>query len=635
MMGTQSRRVAGMGQEVSKDRQHVRASVALTARFVGTSETRQYEGVCQNLSRSGMFLGTPRPAPVGARLRIDCELVDGSGRIRGVVRVMWVRHEAAGSGRPAGMGLRFLNLEPGSEALIDDVLARGDIGTSGRRARSDPPEQRPDSQRPKLVAVATIREVHTPDTSAKAKPHKSLTKTLIATPRPPVPPKAPDPSAVPDASTKTISSSPPPGRSSRDAGELRERWKTLRQTRREFPAGVEQPTSSAPPPAPSPCVPEESGSQLLPPPTSAERESRATEPEGTTRVTEPGDPGFGPNEPPDRPMPDESDESDESDERDLLDDPEWRARRLADLVEMEAKTQRAPGPEHSSALVPRLSVEEAVLVRGPTLQLSGARGVRVAVGLLIIGGAMAFAFSRRGPSVPAEPAAIAPQVAQAAASTPPMTVPALQHPPAVPLGAVVPPTVSAPAQHPAAVGAAPAQSSGSSRSPSAPSKTPNRSRASSERSSERSSAREVPPAPAPEPAQAREPVLRVAPGAADGATSQLQVALDCLKVGDSACAVKALEGKARSERELELLVESYRAIGNNSAAEERMRIYLQRFPAGSMIKTYRRLLQYRHPLDAVGAPGGALGPAPAAPWPEDEGFPRVAPPPATPTPSAP
>jgi len=124
-----------MGQEVTKDRQHVRASVALTARFSGTSETRQYEGVCQNLSRSGLFLGTSRPAPVGAQLKFDCELVEGVARIRGVARVMWVRHEASGAGRPAGMGLRFLNLEPGSDALIADVLARGDIGTSGRRAQ--------------------------------------------------------------------------------------------------------------------------------------------------------------------------------------------------------------------------------------------------------------------------------------------------------------------------------------------------------------------------------------------------------------------------------------------------------------------------------------------------------------------
>jgi uncharacterized protein (TIGR02266 family) len=102
-----------MGREVTKDRQHVRASVALTARCSDPAESRQLEGICQNLSRSGMFLGTPRPAAVGALLKFECELVDGTTRVRGTARVMWVRREADGAGRPAGMGLRFLNLETG------------------------------------------------------------------------------------------------------------------------------------------------------------------------------------------------------------------------------------------------------------------------------------------------------------------------------------------------------------------------------------------------------------------------------------------------------------------------------------------------------------------------------------------
>jgi hypothetical protein len=96
--------------------------------------------------------------------------------------------------------------------------------------------------------------------------------------------------------------------------------------------------------------------------------------------------------------------------------------------------------------------------------------------------------------------------------------------------------------------------------------------------------------------------------------------------------VKALEGKAKSAREWELLIESHRALGNMGAAEGHMREYLERFPNRSMGETYRRQLAYRRaPASESSAVATAPDPVPASPQPRAEG-PRDAPPPADPAP---
>jgi uncharacterized protein (TIGR02266 family) len=562
-----------MGQEVTREREQVRASVAMTVRYSEPADSRQLEGVCQNLSSSGMFLGTPRAVPVGALLRIECELSDGSGRIRGAARVVWVRGEAAGEGRPAGMGLRFLNLESGSDLLIQSLLARGDLGTSGRRARSDPPGDRGDSQRPRLVAVAAIREVGSGE-----------------------------------AGRDKHSSNPPPGGKS-GAGQLRERWKnTRRQIKSDPPAGLDQASLSEQPRSTQPEVPIEGSRRDM----SRTTEPDVSGPEVEARSTEPsGSPG---------PSHDALPE-DESSEPEQLDNADWRAKRLAELVEAEAKAhQRSRGPDAAGSSS-HAEVEEGVLIRGPGgSPLPGALLMRVAVGLLVVAGVLTLVLGRRGQPVTAGPEAAAPHIVPAPAPAP---APAFATPgapggpqaPPLPRGIDVPEELSAGDEQVSEATSA-----------DSPRERTGRSSGSSRRAAVRAAAIAEPM-----------PTPVSTPGADDAPAeaTPLETALACLKVGNSACAVKALEGQARSAREWQLLVESHRALGNVGAAEGHMREYLERFPTGSMGETYRRLLAYRRTRGSDQASTSAVRvPESAASSPAEKG-PRAAPPPADPAPALP
>lgn len=73
--------------------------------------------------------------------------------------------------------------------------------------------------------------------------------------------------------------------------------------------------------------------------------------------------------------------------------------------------------------------------------------------------------------------------------------------------------------------------------------------------------------------------------------SPMEEANACLMKGDNRCVVEALAGKARSEREIALLIETYRAMGNSQAALKYMQIYVKRFPSARRTQTYEEQLK--------------------------------------------
>ena len=77
-----------------------------------------------DLSLGGMFVKTGNALPVGTVMPIEFRLDDGYELIRGTGKVIWVRDRDEGPGRPAGMGLRFLELTAGSRELIFRVVER-------------------------------------------------------------------------------------------------------------------------------------------------------------------------------------------------------------------------------------------------------------------------------------------------------------------------------------------------------------------------------------------------------------------------------------------------------------------------------------------------------------------------------
>lgn len=75
-----------------------------------------YAGLTLDVSRGGLFVATYHPLPVGTRLELLLDLgVDEPLEVAGEVR--WVRHEAAGGGRP-GLGIAFRGLSDTALGLI-------------------------------------------------------------------------------------------------------------------------------------------------------------------------------------------------------------------------------------------------------------------------------------------------------------------------------------------------------------------------------------------------------------------------------------------------------------------------------------------------------------------------------------
>jgi uncharacterized protein (TIGR02266 family) len=83
-----------------------------------------------NISRSGVFIESRNPLPVGTKVNLkftvildDPEIIEGVGE---VVRT---------SERPRGMGVVFISLSPVSQRLIAELLTRrsGPVGRGGGR----------------------------------------------------------------------------------------------------------------------------------------------------------------------------------------------------------------------------------------------------------------------------------------------------------------------------------------------------------------------------------------------------------------------------------------------------------------------------------------------------------------------
>src|SRR5262245_2626745 len=66
-----------------------------------------------DLSRGGLFMRTTRFLPVNAIVRVTLDLPDEGGELPLICRVAYVRGEAEAteSGKPAGMGVEFLDLD--------------------------------------------------------------------------------------------------------------------------------------------------------------------------------------------------------------------------------------------------------------------------------------------------------------------------------------------------------------------------------------------------------------------------------------------------------------------------------------------------------------------------------------------
>lgn len=76
-----------------------------------------------NLSLGGMFIRTTTPAPIGTVFDFEFSLDEGEPLIHGIGQVIWVRERDQGFDHPAGIGVRFLFVDPEGRQLIERLVA--------------------------------------------------------------------------------------------------------------------------------------------------------------------------------------------------------------------------------------------------------------------------------------------------------------------------------------------------------------------------------------------------------------------------------------------------------------------------------------------------------------------------------
>lgn len=139
-----------------------------------------------NISPTGMFITTESPEPAGSEFDFAFRLGDGFEIIQGKGEVVWTRAVAEGPNRPAGMGIRFLQLSEGSKELIYRIVDQyiQDGGTP-----FDVSLRPPDPVRPAILADPEAEpereaEREAPAAAVAAAPSYTYTPTPLASPDP-------------------------------------------------------------------------------------------------------------------------------------------------------------------------------------------------------------------------------------------------------------------------------------------------------------------------------------------------------------------------------------------------------------------------------------------------------------------
>lgn len=100
-------------------RQHDRAPLKMLVQFKSRDMDEFMREYATDLSAGGMFIRTSEPLLQGTNVYFQFRLDDGDILIEGLGQVM---HVNAPKETSPGMGLEFINLDPTSKALIDDII---------------------------------------------------------------------------------------------------------------------------------------------------------------------------------------------------------------------------------------------------------------------------------------------------------------------------------------------------------------------------------------------------------------------------------------------------------------------------------------------------------------------------------
>jgi uncharacterized protein (TIGR02266 family) len=132
---------------MGESRREKRAPVALKVKYKSASIDEFIEQASLNVSSGGIFVKTGKPMKLGTALKLEFQLSDATPVIRGVGKVAWRRENAASAAQPAGMGIKFIKLNPEGREVVERIVA-GRAKPSSRFDESDGSEVQPPSMTP-------------------------------------------------------------------------------------------------------------------------------------------------------------------------------------------------------------------------------------------------------------------------------------------------------------------------------------------------------------------------------------------------------------------------------------------------------------------------------------------------------
>ena len=81
---------------------------SIRAKLKFNSERDFIERYAPNISKTGIFIKTSKPRPIGTRVMFEFQIADGTTVLRGLGEVSW--HSEKKAGTPPGMGIKFLKI---------------------------------------------------------------------------------------------------------------------------------------------------------------------------------------------------------------------------------------------------------------------------------------------------------------------------------------------------------------------------------------------------------------------------------------------------------------------------------------------------------------------------------------------
>ena len=107
-----------------------------------------------DISGGGVFIKAKKPLAVGTLLKFEFVLQDQSTLIHGVGRVVWRREEVdATENNPAGMGIKFIKMDPGSRGVVQRIVDERALPGAFDRGKEGESAQPPSVSEPRPLPI--------------------------------------------------------------------------------------------------------------------------------------------------------------------------------------------------------------------------------------------------------------------------------------------------------------------------------------------------------------------------------------------------------------------------------------------------------------------------------------------------